>query len=149
MFPIEIRLKKRFYISGSEIDNNNAILEFFKKEFIIRKADNVRIENNAVIFNNIFFKFINNWNIMIPVDKGILIIKQNRKDEIVIEYLFSLKIVLVISGIIGIIIAFYSEIWINGLIAFIWLGGMNWLLAVIRHSLMFRSLNNEMKDRFL
>jgi hypothetical protein len=149
MFPLEIRLKKRFHVIESELEENNEILHFFKQEFINRKADNVRIENNEVRFDNNFFKLINNWNIMVPVDKGILAIKKENRSEIVIEYLFSLKIILILSGIAGIIIAIFSETWTTGLFAFLWLGGMNWVIAIIRHSIMFGDLNTELKEKIL
>ncbi len=100
MFPIEIRLKKRFHIKGS-VSEKKEILEFFKGEFINRKADNVRIEKNEVRFNNNFLRFIDNWSIMFPIDKGILTIKNDKKTEIQIEYIFSLKVIMIISVIIG------------------------------------------------
>lgn len=149
MFPIEIRLRKRLYLKDAALEQDNEILEFFKQEFINRKADNVRIVNNEVIFKNKLFKFVNNWNIMVPVDKGILAIRKYRRSEIEIEYLFSLKVTLIIGGIFGIIFGLFSRMWFVGLGAFLWLGGMNWLIALIRHSIMFGNLNHELKEKIL
>lgn len=149
MFPLAIRLKKRFLITDFELEENSNMLEFFKQEFINRKADNVRIENNEVRFNNHSFKLISNWNIMVPVDKGKLTIKKDKRSEIVIEYQFSLKIILLISGIIGILIAFFTRLWTTGLFVFLWLGAMNWVIAVMRHSIMFSAMNSELKEKFL
>lgn len=149
MFPLEIKLKTRLFYIDLESDNYLEILEFYKNEFIKRKADNVRIENNQVRFNNKFFKFINNWNIMVPVDKGILTIGKDLRNELVIEYLFSLKVTLILGGIAGVLFFLFSKMWVVGVGAFLWLGVMNWLIAVIRHSLMFSNLNNELINRIL
>ncbi len=146
MLPFDVKLKKRIKIKEYLIYDNSEILNFFKKEFIDRKADNVRIENNTVRFNNNFFKFINNWNIMVPVDKGILVINNDKNEEIEIEYSFSLKVTLVIGFIAGLLFYLFSKLWFVGLFAFLWLGGMNWLTAVIRHSFMFSDLNNKLEE---
>ena len=147
MFPFEIRLKKRLGIKDLELEKTNMILAFFEQEFINRKADRVRIGNNEVRFNNKLFKFTSNWNTMVPVDKGSLTVKKNRSGELVIEYLFSLKVPLIVGVFFGIITFLFTKMWFVGVGVFLWLGVVNWLIALLRHENMFALLTCEMKRK--
>jgi hypothetical protein len=147
MFPLDIKLKTKIQISNLASNHRSEIiLDFFANEFKERKADNLLIEENVLRFRNKFFKLINSWNIMVPVDKGELRI-QEEMNTIVFHYQFSLRRTLLLGAIAGIFFYLFSEEWLSGLYAFLWLGGMNWLIAVMRHYFMFTDLIKKLTKR--
>jgi membrane protein YdbS with pleckstrin-like domain len=84
---------------------------------------------------------------MVPIDKGELSVQQESINEVRIQYIFSLKRTLIITAAIGLILYIFSKDWTLGLIAFLWLGVMNWAVAVIRHIIMFNNLIKKITKR--
>jgi hypothetical protein len=146
MFPFYIKLKKTISISSLGADYRNEILEFFEVELNERKADNLKIEENVLIFRNHFFK-LNNLNIMAPIDKGEVKVQEASKNFVKVQYQFSLRITLLFGAIAGFSFFLISKEWNVGLFAFLWLGGMNWLTAAIRHYIMFNDLIKKLTKR--
>jgi len=137
MFPFTITLKR---IIDFNEEKEEEILIYFKKELKARDADYFTMINNELRFKNDILKFGNNLSLMAIVDSGIIKLNNLYLSKKEIMYKFRLIKVFVIS-ILFAIFAFYlsSHIWI-GLVTFLWLGVLNWIIAIIRNIFMFNEL---------
>ena len=82
---------------------------------------------------------------MLPIDSGILNVSTRKMNSIVIEYKISFRRMFVIVGILSLWIYSISESFLTGLVSFLWLGGMNWLIGVVRHRFLFRNMISEIE----
>ncbi len=140
MFPLYINYKKEIELDNPEVQTVPNILAYFEKVLNQKRADNIVVEKYSLTFKNNLFKLINNWNIMLPVDSGEIGIKMLDNNRIAIEYIFSLRRILLIAAIASFFVSGGSESVLTGFIAFAWLGGMNWLIAIIRHRCLFNNI---------
>ncbi|RZJ51637.1 MAG: hypothetical protein EOO44_14300 [Flavobacterium sp.] len=111
----------------------------FIGDFLTKKtADHITIEENRLIFKCDFFKMGWSTNILVQTEKGIFTIVEKENKSLLIYKFFMYQL---FGGafVMSLIIAFVStEIWM-GIFCFLWLGGMNWVIALFRH----RSMLNE------
>ncbi|RWY52530.1 hypothetical protein [Mucilaginibacter gilvus] len=89
-----------------------------------------------------------NWNILRAVDKGVFRIEEDGfQSKITYEYfMYQLFIVVPIMGI-GFWI--FSGSYLGFLLCVGWLGGMNWLITVIRHGSMFNEITEGIDTLFI
>jgi hypothetical protein len=117
-------------------NSNKETLEFIKEYIIKRKGDNIVIENNRLTFKS---KTSSKWDILSTIDKGIFNI-QNNEGKIILTYeffMYQLFIMVTIMSIMMMVVA--QDIWFAK-VGFLWLGGMNWLVTIIRHKSMLTDI---------
>lgn len=123
MFPLYVNFKKEIELVNPEKQTIEKILTYFEKKLSQRKVDNIKIEERSLTFKNSIFRFMRNWNVMLPVDYGEISLFNNNSNKIRIEYTILFRRILLIVGIVSLFIYGNTESIINGLIAFAWLGG--------------------------
>ena len=137
IFPFTLTLRKK--LTG-EIENYSSkeILIHVSQLFKESSADHVKIIDNYVIAENKLFTFrirrggnTNRWG---GVSKAKFEITEYENIRKAI-YTINLTRILVVGGITGIVGLFFSVYW--GLFAFLFFGGLNWLIKIIQHTVIF------------
>jgi len=136
--PFTTKYSKTF---DRKLTRDEKVEAFFYIDGFIRnkEAKNVRVVENCLSYKGSTSAF--NWNIFVTVDKGEFKIKENDGKSI-IEYeifMYQLFIFVSIAAIIFYVIS--MNYWLP-IMCFGWLGGMNYILSLARHSSMF----DEIKD---
>ena len=158
--PFEMRgLLKTGIVNPSQDDYEGLCIEI--EEILDKlKANNIEIINNRkVTFTGGIFRFVWNWNPLIPIDKGILKVGK-KNDEALILYKISfvqmfLFCFLMVYGFMGwpMIIGGYKN-FIESLpilsIGFLWLFGGNFLFgSIVFPSKIKKAINTYKKNKYL
>ena len=136
-YPFSFTYKKKL---SRDIDIQES-LKAFDKEIRSHSVEDVVVENKKLHFSVPFFRLVWNWNLMSPVDFGqVEFIEVS--NQLLLEYKISVFrfffIVLGMSILFGVI---SKNIYV-GIICFVVMGFINWLLAFNRHKLFFEKLYN-------
>ena len=144
-FPFSIKYSARLSDSFAS-DRNKEALEFIE-DFITKKTgDDIIIENDKLTFKSKFFKSGRwNTNILVPIEKGVFnIIEKGGKTILTYEfYMYHLFITVTIMSAFMATVS--QQVWF-GILCFLWLGGMNWLTAIIRHKMMLNEIAKEIDN---
>jgi len=141
MFPFSIKYSAQ--LSGNITSNEYELVLNYIKEFVEKKtADDVIVWENGLEFKSRLFRWRSRNNIMSSIDKGEFYIlnKENRTILIYEIYMYFLLLsALGFAVIIGIITRN------SALSAFVllFMGGLNWLVAIIRHKYMLSALKKK------
>jgi hypothetical protein len=143
IFPFSFKYSRKLadsmLISDKELLLNH-IAEFLEN----KKARNIRISGNQLEFSTSVFEigWTINWNVIMPIEKGkFVIVSDGIREHLTYEFSMYRLILVALVGSIFLGIA-GSDIFM-GLIFFGFLGGLNWIIALIRQGLM---LNKIIKD---
>jgi len=115
-------------------DRYVAVLGFISDFIVNKPAKDIVIDNNTLTFKPgpSFW----NTNIMVPIERGIFTLS-SRGDRAVLTYEFFMYHMFIYTGVMAVGFGIISqEIWVC-VGAFLWLCGMNWLIALARHKGMF------------
>jgi hypothetical protein len=138
MFPFSIKFNKRLTEEHLSIETN--IIMTYIEEFIrCKTGEAIFIDGSQLTFKSSLFRMRWNTNILAPIEKGKfnLISTENKS---ILTYEFFMYRMLLIASIMSVIIGiFSSEIW-YGMDCFLLLGGMNWIIALIRHRIMLGNI---------
>ena len=113
-----------------------------------RKANIIFTSDAELIFDGTLERFPSNANIFLSVDKGkfMILIDENRHQLTYEIYLpNSLFVFSFVAGIVGFVL---GSIW-PGMLAILWLGGMNLLITNIRHKSMFDEIVSEINQSLI
>lgn len=121
-------------------ENYPKILEHIRTFIIDKPAKDIIIENNKLSFKPGTYYW--NWNIMVSIEKGIFSIIE-KEDHVILTYEFFMYHLFIATGIMSVIAGILTQILWIPIAAFLWLGGMNWFLALIRHKSMLEDLASE------
>jgi hypothetical protein len=143
VFPFSIKYSKKLADSMLKSDKDlllTHIAEFLKK----RKARNIKVSDNQLEFSTSLFEigWGINLNVIMPIEKGKFIIVSNGNKER-LTYEFSMYRLILVALIGSIFVGLVGSDLSMGLIFFGFLGGLNWIIALIRQGLM---LNKILKD---
>ena len=140
-FPFSIKYSARLndnFASNRKIDAFEFIEAFITK----KTGDDIVIENDKLTFKSKFFKWRRNTNILVPIEKGVFTII-DKGDRTILTYEFYMYRLFISVTIMSAFMAIVSqEVWF-GIFCFFWLGGMNWLIAIIRHKMMLNKITKE------
>ena len=140
MFPLKIKYK-RILNSNS---NSGQILDQIEKELTRLKIDKTQRSELKINFENSFFNGQGRWHLMAPVDKGYLKLNKNMKE---IEYSFSIvRTLYITSGMALFFVVFSRSFWF-GVISFLWLFGMNWIITLIRQNIFVNKLKSKLNEK--
>ena len=145
-FPFSIRYNKRLKAIITP-DNQQEALLYIQKRIEEDKADNIVIENNQISYKG---STSNRRGLFGSVDDGVFNFK--RKGNLsILCYRINMKRVFTII----LILCTLSELtcigsgdWWFGIIAFLWLGGINWIIAVTQHEAVAASIAIGIDDLF-
>ena len=151
IFPFSIKYSARLG-DGFASDRNKEALEFIE-DFITKKnADVIIIENDKLTYRKKFFGSRNSFktDILINVEKGVFrIVEKGGTTILTYEfYMYHLFITATIGSVFmaTILSVFMFTVSLQvcfGIICFLWLGGMNWLISIIRHKMMLNEIAME------
>jgi len=118
------------------------IADYMKK----KKADELCIEGNTLTFKENFFKFRWNTDILVPIEKGVFSI-HNSEHATIVTYEFFMYRLFLIAAVMSIVMGLLShELWV-GVACFGWLGGMNWVIALVRQKAMLDEIVDNLNDK--
>jgi|TARA_B110000902_G_C13896170_1_gene432525 hypothetical protein len=140
MFPLNIKYK-RILNSNS---NSGQILDQIEKELTRLKIDKTQRSDLKINFENSFFNGQGRWHLMAPVDKGYLKLNKNIKE---IEYSFSVVRTFYIASGMALFFGLISQSYWIGIIFFLWLFGMNWIITLIRQNIFVNKLKNKLNEK--
>ena len=87
MIPFYVKFKRNIDLVNPVKQNQDEILSFISIRLKERKADNIKVQDSSLTFTNSFLKLFGwSWNIMLPIDSGILNVSTRKMNSIVIEY---------------------------------------------------------------
>ena len=145
IFPFTIRYQVNFnthVFDDHDIDIMNFIAEYIKnKNGVIENLN----QSNLIFTSSLFSG--NSWNIFAQIEKGEFNIKKVN-DKYKLTYEFYMYRLFIIVSIMCLFIFFSSGELVFTLLGFAWLGGMNWLIAIIRHKLMFNDIIKHLNSEF-
>ena len=138
IFPFSIKCKRKFKekISAENID---IVISYIQDYIDAKTCENTSINGHQLTFKTGSFR--NKWNtdILATVERGKFELL-NRRNESTLTYEFFMYHLLLGASLMSILIRlFSSNIW-TGIFCFAWLGGMNWIIAIIRHRKMLKDI---------
>ena len=142
IFPFSIKYTVELVESFTAKDNKKTL--DFIEEYILKKTEeDIVVEENKLTFKSKFLSFKRDkFNILAPVEKGVFIIV-DKGDKTLLTYEFYMYRLFIIVFIMSIFITIFSQkVW-DGVYGFLWLGGMNWIIAIIRHKSMLNEIKGE------
>lgn len=148
MFPFKIRYNT--IIEGFATNELiHAMLDVSRDLLSEYGADFFSRENNRLTFENRFFKFTFNWNLMVATDAGFVDISNSEKNKIKVKYGFTLTRIWVLSFLFTIIVFITSREIYFTIFAFFLSGFLNWLIAIARHRYLLSMLVDRIEHRVL
>ena len=139
MFPFNIKYKR---ILNSKSDSRQ-VFDQIEKELTRLKIDKIRRSELKIEFENSFFNGQGRGHLMAPVDKGYLKLDSNRKK---LEYSFSVIRTFYITSMMALFFGLISQSYWIGIIFFLWLFGMNWIITLIRQNLFANKLKRMLNE---
>lgn len=135
MFPFNIKYHRKLNANFEK----EKIFDEIEKELIRLKIDKIRRSDLEINFKNSFFNGQGRWHLMAPIDKGYL--KLNRTSR-KLEYSFSIIRMFYITFGMSLFFGLISQSYWIGIIFFLWLFGMNWIITLIRQNSYMNKLKN-------
>jgi len=138
IFPFSIRYSVR--LSDHFFTNRNKeALKYIESYITSKKGKDIVIDDDRLTFKSKFFTGRSNGNILVPIEKGIFTIV-DKGDQVILTYEFYMYRLFIVVAIMSVFMAISANrIWI-GILCFLWLCGMNWLLTLIRHRRMLKKI---------
>ena len=144
-FPFSIKYSARLNNHFS-IDRKEETFKFIEDFITNKTGDEIIIEGDKLTFKSKFFKDRWNTNILVPIEKGVFIII-DKGDRYILTYEFYMYHLFIAVTIMSTFIAIFSQqVWV-GILCFLWLCGMNWLIAIIRHKMMLNEITKEINNQ--
>lgn len=140
LFPFSIKYQKRLKGKLTQDDRISTMnyIEFFIRE---RKGDVLSTTEAELNFKSSLFRG-HSLDILGPIEKGKFRIIQ-KNENMVLTYEFFMYRLFIIATIISVAVGLGTKELNLGIIAFFWLGIVNWLIALIRHRIMLVDITKE------
>jgi len=139
-FPFSIKYSKRLENKISA-DKTDKATQFIKEFLANKSAEDIQINARQITFKASMFGPRWKTNIMVPIERGEFTLS-DKDDYSIITYQFNMYRLFIIVTIMSIVFTIGSKEIFVGVMCFGWLGGMNWLVAIIRHRLMLVNIVN-------
>lgn len=142
MFPFSITLRQKTNIALTE-DNKQKLFETIKFLLSQHYARNTKVSPFELSFTTKFFEIAwgINLDVLSPIDKGNFMI-ESKEGKINLSYTFYMYKLLFLALIFSILFALIDSSLLGGLICFIVLGIINWLIAVTRQWFLLKQIAN-------
>ncbi len=138
IFPFSIRFSARLatHIGNQNYPTAMKVIETVLKE---KKGNIIHQGDSEITYKGTSSLW--KTNILQPVDKGTF--KIDEAETTVLKYKISFSNLFGFATIAGLFFGVISqEVW-TGITAFGWLGGMNWVIALVRHNSMLTEIVDE------
>ena len=141
MFPLTIEFSRTL---NRKINENEfrKVLELISQVVTDKKGKVVYIGQQELTYKG--SDSVGRHHIFTSINKGIFKIQSGEK--LTIEYTIYLATVVSIGVIAGIVIGICSQDYLVGIFTFLWAGGINWTIAVIRHGSMLNDIMVKIDD---
>ena len=140
MFPFVIKYKRTLKSNST----SEQIFEQIEKELIRLKIDKIQRLDFKIQFENSFFNGQGRWHLMAPIDKGYIKIKSNLNE---LEYSFSVLRTFYITTAMALFFGLISQSYWIGIVFFLWLFGMNWIITLIRQNKFANKLKRMLNEK--
>ena len=138
VFPFTIKYSKRLKEKVTASDTTN-VLDYIG-DFVTKKtAEDITVDGNELTFKSGFFRMRWSSNIMGVIEKGKFNLIDNG-NETVLTYEFFMYRTFAIVAVMSLVMGTVSRQPWFGVLCLAWIGGMNWLTAIIRHRNMFGNI---------
>jgi hypothetical protein len=141
-FPFTVTYSSRLSISMTDA-NKTLVLACIQDMLLKKSAKTVTVGTYEVGFKG----STSPWrgSLMGSVDKGIFTLIE--KDGIsILTYKFYFIQLFIVTPLMGLCFGLFSKsVWI-GVGAFLWLGGMNWVIAIVRHHSLFQEISEQLNN---
>lgn len=108
------------------------LLKASAEELCRVKGRNVRVEGDKVYFSGGMFRLVSNWNILTQIDHGHIEVSDVGED-IIVSYYISFRFLVVAGTVLVLIFSGLASLPLPVVvIAWLWLIGMNLLIAIVR-----------------
>lgn len=142
IFPFSIKYTVELVESFTAKDNKKT-LEFIEEYILKKTGEDIVVEENKLTFKTRFFSFKRGKsNILAPIEKGVFVIVA-KGDRTLLTYEFYMFRLFVIVTIMSIFTTIFSQKIGDGVYLFLWLGGLNWIITIIRHKRMLNEIKSE------
>jgi hypothetical protein len=143
IFPFEITFKKK--LKGEILKySTSEILMYLKLEFEKSGTDYIELLNDCILIKNDWISLRIrpgwNWNRWLGINSAKFQIKMIENNERKAIYTFDLTKLLFISTIVSFLFGSISRSFLIGLITFLFIGFMNWVIKLIQHKISFDEL---------
>lgn len=133
MFPTSI--KGEFEIKVLQFEDIDSVLSRVEQELAAARAANVLRTDNKITFRGGIFRFVSNWNVLVPVGYGEIEVLPTS-----VKYEFSCIEMLIVTTFMACIMCIFilSSIpvstlsFVVPLLMWLWLFGMNYVIAFVR-----------------
>lgn len=139
IFPFSIKYSKILTPSFSQ-NKDKVVLEFIK-DFIEKKSgDDIVINDRQLTFRSRFFKSGRwNSNILVPIERGVFKLADIGGRTILTYEFFMYHLFIFVTIFAVFLMTISQHMWV-GFIIFLWIGGINWIVTIIRHRLMIKKI---------
>ena len=140
MLPFSVKYSIDTAIKNGE--NERARVLQYVQEYLAQKSTkDISINNDTVSFKSASWS---NWNIMSVIEKGTFEVR-DWNGYMVITYEFFMYQLCIIGTAMAIVFGLVSQSWLFGIVAFCMFFGANWLIALLRHQVMFYEITDGIK----
>lgn len=131
MFPFTINYTRCL---GRKLSNIEIVDALNQIKVILedKTAEDIKIVDSQLTFNAGFFGFRWNWNIMVPIDGGKIILKSTDTETVLVYTIFMHRL-FIVTAVMSVFMGLASRQIGVGLFCFAWLCGANWVTGVLRH----------------
>jgi len=127
MFPFSIRYSSDTAISAATCEPEKVFRDI--RSFLEQKSTRkIEINNNSLSFKS---ASRSSWNLMSPIDRGLFEVKEI-DGYLTVSYEFFMYQLFIFSSAAAVIMGLVSKNGYWGFFIFCWIGGMNWIIALIR-----------------
>lgn len=147
VIPFSIQYSKCINAKVS-FDDFNKILNYIGDVLYDKSAEKVLIDKDQLTYKSGIHIGRWNFNILKSVEKGIFDL-EFRENKCYLKYEFFMYQMLLISLVAGIVFGIVESDFKEFLIFFGILYGLNWIIAIIRHRLMFNEMVSDIEDMMI
>jgi hypothetical protein len=135
-FPISIRFKKRLKVTITS-ENQPKALRYIQKTIQDKAAGNIVIENNQVSYKG---STQSGRRSLFGEIRGTFTLINGKDGRSYLIYEFKMYHLFIVTPIMAVAFGLLSHHWWLGIIAFLWLCGMNWIIYLIRNEALANEL---------
>lgn len=139
IFPFSIKYSARLSDNFTS-DISKEAFEFIEYFITEKTGNDIITKDNRLTFKSSPFKGGRlNTNILVPIEKGTFSIV-DKGDKRILTYEFYMYRLFIVAIILSAFLAIGSQqVW-TGIRCFLWIGGINWLIALYRHKMMLAEI---------
>jgi hypothetical protein len=148
MFPFKVRFSKTInaVVKPEQI---NDLLDISRDDLRKAGADYFSREVNCLKFENRFFKFVSNWNLMIAIDGGYFEIINTKDTKTKIRYGVTLTRIWIMCIIMFVVLNVSTKDIFYSIKIFSLFIIISWSISVLRHWILIQKIGDKLKKKLI